>query len=62
MEGDIIVMQEIFVFQQTGIDADGRAQGQFQVMGVRPAFMPRLRAAGLELPPSFFQQRVLLRA
>jgi pilus assembly protein CpaF len=62
MEGDIIIMQEIFVFQQTGVDAAGRAQGQFQVMGVRPAFMPRLRAAGLELAPNFFQQRVLLRA
>jgi pilus assembly protein CpaF len=62
MEGDIIVMQEIFVFQQTGVDAAGRAQGQFQVMGVRPAFTPRLQAAGVELPPNFFQQRVLLRA
>jgi pilus assembly protein CpaF len=62
MEGDVIVTQEVFVYQQQGVDSLGRARGAFLATGVRPAFAARLKAAGLELPPHLFAQRILLRA
>ena len=43
MEGEIITMQEIFVFQQTGVADDGAVQGHFCATGVRPRFADRLR-------------------
>jgi pilus assembly protein CpaF len=61
MEGDVIVTQEIFVYQQLGVDPRGRAYGQFVTTGVRPKFAERVRAAGVELPANLFQQRVLRR-
>jgi len=60
MEGDTIIMQEIFKFQQMGIRPDGRAYGQFVSTGIRPTFMDRLEAAGCQLPDDLFRQRVLL--
>jgi pilus assembly protein CpaF len=62
MEGDVIVTQEVFLYQQLGVDAESKAHGQFQTTGVRPKCMTRLSAAGIELPPNLFVQRVLLRA
>ena len=62
MEGDVIVTQDIFVYQQKGIDSSGRAVGQFVATGVRPAFAARLETAGLEFPQAMFRQRVLSRA
>jgi pilus assembly protein CpaF len=61
MEGDVIIMQEIFRFKQVGIDQNGRAFGQFEATGVRPSFVPRLEAAGIKLPSNLFQERILLR-
>src|SRR5207244_263512 len=61
MEGDVIIMQEIFRFKQIGIDQNGRSHGQFEASGVRPAFIPRLEAAGIKLPTNLFQERVLMR-
>jgi pilus assembly protein CpaF len=61
MEGDVIIMQDIFRFKQLGIDQNGRAFGQFEATGVRPTFVPRLEAAGIKLPSNLFQERVLLR-
>ncbi len=60
MEGDVIVCQEIFAFQQQGVDANGKAFGKFVTTGVRPTFAVRLQAAGIALPPNLFQQRLLL--
>jgi pilus assembly protein CpaF len=54
MEGDVITMQEIFGYQQTGIDADGKIVGHFQASGVRPKFTERLRAFGINLPERMF--------
>jgi pilus assembly protein CpaF len=54
MEGDIITMQEIFAFRQTGIHADGRITGHFQATGIRPKFADRLRNHGVDLPDSIF--------
>ena len=54
MEGDVITMQEIFAYRQTGIGADGAVQGYFHATGVRPKFAERLRAFGVLLPDAMF--------
>ncbi|KQV38777.1 CpaF family protein [Massilia sp. Root335] len=54
MEGEIISMQEIFRFEQTGIDADGKVQGHFCATGVRPRFADRLRMFGTAVPEDTF--------
>jgi len=54
MEGDVISMQEIFRFEQTGIDADGKVQGHFCATGVRPRFADRLRMFGAAVPEDTF--------
>jgi pilus assembly protein CpaF len=54
MEGDIISMQEIFRFEQTGIDADGKVQGHFCATGVRPRFADRLRMFGAAVSEDTF--------
>lgn len=59
MEQDTVIMQDIFLFVQDGIDEDGRAYGHFEATGVRPAFMDRLEAAGVRLPSNLFANRVL---
>jgi pilus assembly protein CpaF len=62
MEGDVIVSQEIFAFQQQGIEAAGKAFGRFVATGVRPNFAVRLKTAGIDLPTHMFQQRMLMQA
>ena len=54
MEGEIITMQEIFAFRQTGIDANGKVTGHFQATGIRPKFADKLRNFGVNLPDSMF--------
>jgi pilus assembly protein CpaF len=54
MEGEVITMQEIFSFHQTGVDADGKIMGHFQASGVRPKFSERLRSFGIVLPDRMF--------
>jgi pilus assembly protein CpaF len=54
MEGDTIVMSEIFKFDQTGITSDGRVIGELKPTGIRPLFSPRLEAAGFKLGPDVF--------
>ena len=54
MEGEMITMQEIFTFRQTGIGEDGTVQGHFHASGVRPHFLERLRAFGISLPETLF--------
>jgi pilus assembly protein CpaF len=55
MEGDVITMQEIFTFQQTGINADGEVMGRFRATGVRPKCADRVAAAGSPLPIDMFE-------
>jgi pilus assembly protein CpaF len=57
MEGEIICMQDLFGFKQTGIDADRRAQGHFYASGIRPKCVERLAATGTVLPFSLFEER-----
>jgi pilus assembly protein CpaF len=54
MEGEMITMQELFTFRQTGLDGDGKVLGHFAATGVRPRFAERLRSFGLQLPDHFF--------
>jgi pilus assembly protein CpaF len=54
MEGEIISMQEIFRFEQTGVDHDGKVLGQFSATGVRPRFADRLRMFGAPVPEDTF--------
>jgi pilus assembly protein CpaF len=60
MEQETVVMQDIYTFEQDGIDENGRAYGRFVAHGIRPTFMPRLEAAGVRLPSSAFRQRVMM--
>ncbi len=54
MEGDVITLQDIFVFEQQGIDEAGKIQGRFYPTGSRPKFMDRLEAAGVRVGPELF--------
>jgi pilus assembly protein CpaF len=53
MEGDVITMTDIFVFEQTGID-NGKIIGRLRPTGLRPKFIDKIEAAGINLPPSIF--------
>ncbi len=53
MEGDVITMTDIFVFEQTGTE-NGRIIGRLRPTGLRPKFMDKIEAAGIHLPPSIF--------
>lgn len=54
MEGDIILMQEIFKFVREGVDAEGKVIGEMRPMGVRPKFMEVLKSRGYDLPSTMF--------
>jgi len=54
MEGDIITMQEIFTFTQTGIDENGTIQGHFHATGIRPKFTERLKMFGVSMQDELF--------
>jgi pilus assembly protein CpaF len=60
MEGDTIVLQDIFVFEQTGIE-DGKIVGRLRPTGIRPKFMEKIEAAGIYLPPDIFGIKVGVR-
>jgi pilus assembly protein CpaF len=49
----VIVMQEIFSFQQTGVE-NGKIVGRMKPTGIRPKFMPRFETANIYLPPNIF--------
>lgn len=55
MEGDIITMQEIFMFEKVGVTQDGKVIGRFRATGVRPKVCERLRASGIHLPADMFE-------
>ncbi len=59
MEGDTIVMQDIFKFQQQGIGENGKAFGHFESTGVRPKCIEHLESGGVRLPNGLFAQRVM---
>jgi len=55
MEGDVITMQEIFVFEKMGITQDGKVVGRFKATGVRPKCCERLKTSGIHLPADMFE-------
>ena len=55
MEQDIITLQDVFLFEKTGITESGRVLGRFRATGIRPRFCERLKASGISLPPQLFQ-------
>jgi pilus assembly protein CpaF len=55
MEGDIITLQDIFLFDKQGLGEGGRVKGRYHATGIRPRFYERLRSCGLELPAPMFQ-------
>jgi pilus assembly protein CpaF len=57
MEGDVICMQDIFVFERVGIDENGKVRGAFRASGIRPKFADRLATAGCRLHPAIFDSR-----
>jgi pilus assembly protein CpaF len=61
MEGEVMAMQDIFAFKQTGVDDKGMAQGYFHCTGIRPRCLERLEAAGIRLPFEMFERRTLPR-
>jgi pilus assembly protein CpaF len=56
MEGDMITLQDIFVFEKRGLSPDGKVLGRFCATGIRPKFAEKLLAAGLHLAPELFDQ------
>jgi len=53
MEGDVITMTDIFVFEQTGME-NGKIVGRLRPTGLRPKFMDKIETSGINLPPSIF--------
>ena len=53
MEGETVAMQEIFLFERTGVDSAGKVTGRFKTTGIRPRFAERLKQYGMELPVFF---------
>jgi pilus assembly protein CpaF len=56
MEGEIITMQDIFVFERLGLREDGKVRGRFKATGIRPKCSDRLAASGVKLPADMFDQ------
>ncbi|MHB8985494.1 MAG: CpaF family protein [Eubacteriales bacterium] len=59
MEGDIIVLQDVFVFKQAGVDKDGMIKGKFVATGIRPKFLNILESYGITLPYETFDPSIL---
>jgi pilus assembly protein CpaF len=58
MEGETIVLQDLFVFNQTGITPEGKLQGRFMPTGIRPHCAERLELYGIELSPEWFREEL----
>src|SRR6478672_11049033 len=56
MEGEVITLQDIFVFEKRGVSPEGKVLGRFAATGIRPKFYEKLLAAGIRLPPDIFDQ------
>ena len=56
MEGDVITLQDIFVFEKRGVSPEGKVLGRFAATGIRPKFYEKLLAAGIKLSADIFDQ------
>jgi pilus assembly protein CpaF len=59
MEGEVLSIQDLFCYKQTGLDAQRRAQGYFQATGLPPHCLQKLESAGVALPLTLFKERIL---
>jgi len=55
LEGDVVVLQDIFTFKQQGLDSEGKIIGKLAPTGIRPKFYDRLEASGINIPASVFK-------
>ena len=58
MEGEVVTLQDIFVFEKRGLSAEGKVIGRFAATGIRPKFYEKLLAAGIRLRPDVFDEAV----
>src|SRR5262249_19770605 len=61
MEGNVIVLQDVFRYDQTGMSDDGRVMGRHVPTGLRPRAMEKFRAEGIDLPPDIFRPPLEIR-
>jgi pilus assembly protein CpaF len=54
MEGEVITLQDLFVFEKRGLTPDGRVRGRFAATGIRPKFHEKMLSAGIRLPADLF--------
>jgi pilus assembly protein CpaF len=54
MEGQVVTMQDIFRYEQTGLDNEGRVRGAFRSTGIRPRFAEKFESLGIQLAPGIF--------
>jgi pilus assembly protein CpaF len=58
MEGDMVMLQDLFVFEKMGVSSEGKVMGRFAATGIRPRFYEKLLAAGVRLPGELFEETV----
>jgi pilus assembly protein CpaF len=58
MEGEVVTLQDIFVFEKRGVSPEGKVIGRFSATGIRPKFSEKLLAAGINLSPALFDESV----
>jgi pilus assembly protein CpaF len=54
MEGQVVTMQDLFRYEQTGVDTDGRVLGELRTTGIRPKFSEKFEVSGIHLPLDLF--------
>jgi pilus assembly protein CpaF len=55
MEGDMVTLQDIFLFEKTGVGTHGKTLGRFRATGIRPKCAERLASSGVQLPSEMFE-------
>jgi pilus assembly protein CpaF len=56
MEGEVVTLQDLFVFEKRGLDPDGKVVGRFAATGIRPKFYEKLLSAGIRLRTDLFEE------
>jgi len=56
MEGEVVTLQDLFVFEKRGMDPDGKVVGRFAATGIRPKFYEKLLSAGIRLRQDLFEE------